>query len=220
MEPWIAVVLLWLAFAGSHMAFSSLALRPRLVRILGERGFLGLYSLVAFVTFVPLVWIYMANRHTGPLLWGNPLGPVSIWLVHVPMGLAFVLVVAGLAQPSPVALGAPGGPPRGIHRVTRHALFMGLGVFGALHLIPNGFASDLAFFAGFPLFAIVGCWHQDRRKLKSEGEAFRNFVAHTPFLPFTGRETARGVRELPLWILALGIAVTVGLRWLHTPLFR
>ena len=55
MSPTLTIVLLWVAFAITHLAFSSLKLRPRLVGVLGEFGFMGAYSLIALVTFVPMV---------------------------------------------------------------------------------------------------------------------------------------------------------------------
>ena len=97
---------------------------------------------------------------------------------------------------------------------------MGVGLFGLLHLPMNGFASDVAFWAGFPLFAVAGCRHQDLRKLATEGEAYRTWHAATPFWPFTGRETGRGIRELPRLAVPLGVGLTIGLRLLHGPLFR
>lgn len=220
MAATLAVVALWLAFAVSHMGLSSQGLRPRLVARLGEQPFAGVYSLVAFVFFVPLVWVYLENRHAGPLLWSVALGPAARWGLYAAMALGWILVVAGVVQPSPASL-AGGGDTRvrGVHRLTRHPVFMGTGIFGALHCIPLGFASDLAFFAGFPLFALVGCAHQDRRKLASGGDAYRAWHAETPFLPFTGRDTLRGLRELPPAAVAGGIALTVALRLLHGPLF-
>jgi uncharacterized membrane protein len=108
---------------------------------------------------------------------------------------------------------------RGLHRLTRHPLFMGLGLFGLLHVVPNGFASDVAFFAGFPIFAVLGCRHQDQRKLATGDEAFRRYHAETPFLPFSGRETLRGLRELSPLALAGGVGATVLLRLFHAQLF-
>jgi uncharacterized membrane protein len=108
---------------------------------------------------------------------------------------------------------------RGVHRVTRHPVFMGLGLFGLLHAIPLGFASDVAFFWGFPVFAILGCLHQDQRKLQTEGEDFRAWHAETPFFPFTGRDTWRGIRDLGATPLIVAIAVIIVLRLLHGPAF-
>jgi uncharacterized membrane protein len=213
------VLVLWITFGATHVGLSSRWLRQRLCAALGAAGFQALYSLVAFASFVPLVWFYFRHKHAGPLLWQVPLGSVGRGALYTGMGLAFVLMAAGLATPSPAALGSRTTQVRGVHRITRHALFMGLGLFGLLHLVVNGFASDVAFFGGLPLFALLGCWHQDRRKLAGGDPVFRAFHAQTPFLPFTGRETARGLRELPAAVVAAGIAATVVLRWIHPWVF-
>lgn len=219
------IVLLWLLFAATHMVLSSRRLRPKLVATLGERGFLGVYSLVAIVIFVALVWRYMGHRHEGALLYTPlPLGVAGLWVLYVLQGVAWTLVVAGNFSPSPVTVGLPESrrakQARGVHRITRHPLFMGVGLFGALHLLVMGFATDVAFWAGFPLFAIAGCAHQDRRKLATEGSEYRAWHAGTPFLPFTGRDSLRGLREIPPLAMVLGVATTVLLRWLHGPVFR
>jgi uncharacterized membrane protein len=222
MSPTAWIVLLWAGFALSHLTLASVRLRPRLVRRLGEPAYLGMFSAVAFAFFVPLCWVYFANRHSGPVLWAVPLGTPGLWAVYLLQGVAWVLVVAGVVQPSPASVGAPAasaGGARGVHRLARHPLFTGLGLFGALHLISNGTASDVAFFAGFPLFGMLGAWHQDRRKLATAGPAFGRFVTGAPFVPFAGRETLRGLRELPLPAVAVGVALTVAMRWLHGPLF-
>ena len=219
MEATAWILMLWIAFGGTHMLLSSSRLRPRLVDSLGEGGFLGGYSLISFATFVPLVWIYFSNKHMGPLLWAPTLGPLLRWGVYLGMAVAFVLLFAALITPSPASISAPDKVElRGIHRLTRHGLFMGLGLFGLLHLVVNGYATDVAFFAGFPIFAVLGSWHQDLRKCSSQ-EGYREFCATTPFLPFTGRETLRGLRELSPVAVLLGVAVTIVLRWYHHLLF-
>lgn len=219
----IGVALLWVLFAATHMALSSLRWRPRLVARTGERRFLGLYSAVAFATFVPLVWFYVAHRHEGPLLWSLSLGRAGLWTLYVLQAAAWTLVVASFAQPSPATVGLPEAhrprEPRGVQRITRHPLFMGVGLFGLLHLPVLGWASDVAFFGGFPLFAAIGCAHQDRRK-RATLPSYDEWCRRTPFLPFAGAGAARGLRELPLWVPLAGIALTAALRWLHGPLFR
>lgn len=209
---------LWLLFAASHMALASVRLRPRLVSALGPAGFQGLFSLVALAVFVPLVWFYFGHKHAGPLLWAVPLGPALRWVLYLGIGVALVLAVAALVTPSPAVSPKAPAEPRGVQHLTRHGLFMGFGLWGLLHLVVNGYASDVAFFAGFPLFGLLGCWHQDRRKLATQ-PAFRAFWERTPFLPFTGAHTLRGLRELSPLALALGVGVTVLLRWYHGTLF-
>jgi uncharacterized membrane protein len=82
-------------------------------------------------------------------------------------------------------------------------------------VLPNGSTADVAFFGGFVVFGLVGAGHQDGRKLALGVPGFDRFHAATPFLPFTGRETLQGLRELPAAVVGAGIVVTVVVRWLH-----
>ena len=215
MSPTSAIVLLWIGFAATHMGLSTAAVRRSLVARLGETGFLGLYSLVAFAFFVPLVWTYFTHKHAGMLLWSIPVGPALRWGIYAGMTVAFTLVFAGIVRPSPASITPGEATPRGALRLTRHPLVMGLGLFGLLHLIANGHAADVAFFSGFPLFAVIGCWHQERRKLVSGPPGFSAFLQATPFLPFTGSATLQGIRELGPLVLLGGLALTSILRWFH-----
>ena len=97
--------------------------------------------------------------------------------------------------------------------------FLGLGLFALLHLVPNGYAADVAFFGGMLVFSVVGCLHQDARKLALDDGRFRPFWEQTPFIPFTGSETARGLRELPWYGVAGAVLLTVVLRYFHSALF-
>jgi uncharacterized membrane protein len=211
--------ILWLAFAATHMVLSSVRPRARLISILGEGPYLGLYSAVALLLFVPLVWVYWANKHAGPELWYVGGAAALRWLGMIGMGLAFVLAVGGLLRPSPASL-APGSTEiAGALRITRHPLLMGIGLMGLMHLLMAPIhASDLAFFGGFPVFALIGCRHQDLRKLHSAGEKMRRFFAETPFLPFSRRGRARGLSEMPVALL-VGIALAVVIRSFHDTLF-
>jgi uncharacterized membrane protein len=213
------IAILWLAFAATHMGMSSLRLRPDLVARLGERGFQGVYSLVALGIFVPLVWIYFDNKHAGAHLWFLGTAPAVRWASYLGMGAALVLVVGGVVQPSPASMASGDATVRGVLRLTRHPVFMGAGLFGLVHLLcANVHAAELVFFAGFPIFAVAGCRHQDRRKLATLGEPYRRFCEQSPLLPFTGGGIARGLGEMPL-ALAVGVGLAVLLRLFHAKLF-
>ena len=130
-----------------------------------------------------------------------------------------MLVVASFVRPSPAGV-VPGNPtPGGVYRITRHPLMMGLMLFGLLHLLPNGHAADIAFFGGFVLFPLVGAAHQDHRKLVTDAGRFRQFYEATSFLPFTGRSSLQGIRELLPTVAGLGIAVALVVRHFHAALF-
>lgn len=215
MSPTAAIVLLWAGFAGSHLLLSSLSVRRRLVGALGLPAFLGGYSLVAFAFFVPLVWVYFDHKHAGALLWAVPVGPGLRAAIHVGMGVAFVLFASSFFQASPAGM-APAKPtPYGVTRITRHPQNMAIALFGLLHLVPNGSAADVAFFGGFVAFSVAGSWHQERRKIAEGAPGLAEFVAATPFFPFTGRGTLRGLRELSPWAVVLGIGLTVLVRHFH-----
>ena len=211
---------LWIAFGASHMVLSSRRWRPRIVAALGdERRFQGLYSLIALAIFVPLVTIYFRHKHEGPYLGRLVETPGLRGLMFIGMGAAFAMAVAGLARPSPASVLPGRTEVRGICHVTRHPVLMALGLYGLLHLFVVSInATELAFFAGFPLFVWFGAQHQDQRKLATIPD-FKRFYEATPFVPFSRPGGAlAALREQPIPI-ALGVALTVVARWFHPMLF-
>lgn len=213
---WIAG--LWLAFAATHMGMSSQRFRPRLVAALGDRAFQGVYSLVALAIFVPLVAVYFRHKHEGAPLWTLGGVPGLRTAMMLGMALAFVLLVGGLARPSPTSMLSGRTEVRGALRVTRHPVFMAAGLYGLLHLLVASISStELAFFGGFPLFGVIGSRHQDARKLAACSEEFRRFYAATSLLP-DPRGIAGALRDDPL-PAAIGVGVTAVLRVFHPALF-
>lgn len=213
-----AIAGLWLAFAATHIGLSSGALRPRLVQRLGAAGFQAVYSVVALACFVPLCWLYFANQHAGPHLWY--LGHIAAlrWASYAGLAFAMALLVGGLLDPSPAGMIPGRGRVRGALRITRHPVFMAAGLFGLVHLgVANVNAAELAFFAGFPLFALLGCRHQDLRR-RATDPGYAELCSRTPFLPFARAGSARGLLEMPL-ALALGAALALVLRIFHAGWF-
>ena len=215
----VVILLLWLGFAATHIGLSSTPLRERLVARLGENPFRGVYSLISFAFFVPLIWVYFTHKHAGPWLWTLPTDVPLLVVMYVGMAVAFILVIASLARPSPGAVVPGSATPQGVQRITRHPLFMGLALFGLLHLLPNSSTADIIFFGGFPVFSLIGGWHQDQRKLADGSVSYRRFYESTPFLPFTGAATLQGMREISPAIIAAGILATIIVRYFHASWF-
>ena len=216
MKDTAIVVVLLLLFASSHMLLSSRAIRTRLVARLGDQRFRAAYSTVALAFFAPLVYYYLTHRHGGALLWSAPDSVAVEFLLVFVNVIGFVLLVAGVMTPSPASLaGAPRDEPGGAQRITRHPVFMGMGIWALAHVISNGHASDVAFFGGIVVFVLVGSWHQDQRKLAEGDKRFERFHATTAFLPFTGREALRGLMELPPLAVVIGVVVAMIARYLH-----
>lgn len=212
------IAALWFAFGASHMALSSQALRPRLVAAMGALGFQGVYSLIALGLFVPLCWVYFGNQHAGPHLWYfGHIGALR-WISYAGMAVALAVFVGGLLTPSPAGMIPTRGEVRGALRITRHPLFMAAGLFGLLHLIvANVNAAEFAFFAGFPLFAAIGCRHQDLRMLAAD-PGYAAFCEQSPFLPFGAAGSLRGLLEMPVG-LTLGVVLAVLIRIYHAGWF-
>lgn len=214
MSPTTSIVLLWIVFTATHLGLASVRVEPKLRAKLGDVAFLGLYSAVALALFVPLMTIYFGNRHAGPWLWTVEVGPALRVLLYLGMTLGLILAVGSLLRPSPASL-LPNAPAevRGVYRVTRHPLVLGLALVWALHLVPNASTADVAFFGGFLLFSLAGAWHQDARKLHAGDPKIREFIGATSFLPF-GRGLG-GLADLPPLVVALGVLAALGVRWLH-----
>lgn len=221
----LLVAFLWAAFAGTHIWLSSASVRRSLLARLGPQGFQGLYSLVAFATFVPLIWVFATHKHAGPLLWST-LGPPA-----VARGLNYALMVAALmlfaasllpASAPPSAMYARGpATVRGVLRVTRHPMLSAFAIFGVAHLLVNGSLTDVAFFGGFPLFAWIGARHQDARKGRDVA-GYDALVAATSIVPFGAIASGRQRfvwNDLPLAVLVVGLVLTVVIRTYHRQLF-
>ncbi len=214
---WIAA--LWLAFSVTHLGLASVRVEPRLRARLGDLGFLGLYSAVAALILVPLVWIYFGNRHTGGWLWLIPVTPALRAALYFAMGFALLLIASGLLVPSPASITAAGEVPlRGALRITRHPMVLGIALLSALHLIPNGAAADIAFFGGLAVFSVLGAWHQDQRKQAYAAPGFADFHAATSFWPLA-RGGLRGIAEIPARVWLTSAAAFLGIRWLHGSLW-
>jgi len=214
---WIAFW--WGAFAGTHMVLSSLPVRTRVIARLGDKAFPGLYSLIAFATFIPLVWVYLGNRHAGGLVWNVAAVPGVRQLALLLAVLGIAMIVAGVLQPSPALAGMKqAGGARGLTRITRHPLFMGISLWALSHLLLNGFVTDVLFFGGLLAFSLAGAAHQDARKRAIEQERLGQFLAESSFWPFAAVITRRNRviwRELPWLALAVGAGAAVGIYALH-----
>ena len=220
----VAEIALWSGlFVGMHFLLSSGLLRARLVGLVGAAPFRGVYSLVAIGTFIPMVMVFGHNKHAGAMLWNLRNEPAARGLTWLLMFAAVILLVAGLINPNPAAIGASSrNRPTGILKITRHPSFTAFVCFGLGHLLMNGWAGDIIFFGGFAVLGIVGGIHQDHRKLKEIGEPYREFLAATSFFPGGALvrrriEWSRG--DVPWTAVVVGVAAGIVLVIFHPLMF-
>jgi len=210
-------------FLITHLGVSGGEVRPRLVNALGETAFRGVYSLISLATFIPLIVVFGYHKHAGPMLWNlRGVGFVRglSWLM---MLTAVIMLVGGLSNPAPAAMGArASGKPRGIVKLTRHPFFVSSVLFGLAHMLMNGWAGDLIFFGSFVVLGIVGGWHQDQRKISELGDSYRRLLAETSFVPgaalWAGRQRWEA-GDTPWRSIAIGAVLTLLLMVFHPMIF-
>ena len=112
--------------------------------------------------------------------------------------------------------------PRGVERVTRHALFVGVALLGAGHALLATRLVGTVLMGGLAVVAVAGAWHQDRKLLRQRGEPYAAYLEATSTVPFgaivAGRQRLAW-QELPVGALALGVVLAVLLRTVHGSIF-
>jgi uncharacterized membrane protein len=210
-------------FVGIHVVISGSPLRDVLVARMGERSYLGFFSLLSLVA---MVWLVLAYRQAeGTWLWSPPLA--LRWAAPIIALIAFVFVIVGLTTASPTAVGGEAQlektePAQGILRVTRHPFLWGVALWALLHLSLNGNSASLTLFGSVLLLALIGPLLIDAKRKRAFGRSWDRFAATTSNLPFaaiaSGRNTLR-IGEIGLWRLAAAAIAWAGMLALHPWLF-
>lgn len=172
------------AFVASHFALSH-PLRAPLVRRLGEKPFLAVYSGISLVLFA---WIFVS-------FWLSPNYPVGSWAgAEWAWGLASGLTLMAMALLLGSFLGNPAFPetqpakvreakPVGAFAVTRHPMLWGFAFWAMAHVLAWPSARTLLTAGAMGFLALVGARLQDRKKEALLGQAWAGWEARTSFVP-------------------------------------
>lgn len=212
-----------LFFDGIHFLISGTALRGKVVGLIGERPFQGLFSLMSLIG---IIWLSRAYGQAEYLqLWAEPeaLRPVAL----IVMLVAFLFVVLALTSPNPTAVG--GGalltekePAKGIQRITRHPFLWGVALWSVTHLVLNGDLASVIFFGSFLILAVEGPFSIDRKRKKAFGDAWNGFAGLTSNVPFAatieGRNSLK-ISELGWWPVVLAVVLYGLFLYFHQTLF-
>ncbi len=217
------LVLAALVFLGLHL-LPSTPLRPWAVGRLGEKAYMGAFSLLSLGGLIWLIAAYNAAP-TGEPLW--VIGPLWRWANALLMLAVLVLLVAGALSPNPAVAGGAAAlrrkePWRGVFAVTRHPLMWAIGAWGVLHLINRPEPASFVFFGSLSLLAVGGAWLQDARKRRELGADWQPFEAHTSFVPFAALIAGRArlaLGDVGWWRLAVAVVLWAALLHFHAWLF-
>ena len=140
-------------FLGIHLFTTFRAPRAALIGRLGEGAYKGLYSLIAAVGLVLIVWGFGRYRSEGYIqIWDPPLA-----IFHP---IALVLLWFAL-----VALAATYAPPSRIKSLLRHPMLVAVKAWALSHLLVNGDLGSLLLFGSLLVWAIY-----DRIAVKRRGD--------------------------------------------------
>lgn len=222
MDAMAMLALACAAFLLTHFV-SSTPLRAALAGALGEKGYLVLYTAVAFATLGWMGWAYGRAPLTPPLWPGLRLLPLLV------MPVAFALLACGLFTRNPTLVGSEHllrrpNAAHGILRVTRHPVMWAILLWALVHILARGGdQKTLLFFGTFVVVAGMGTILMDKRKADKMGTDWAKFAAVTSNVPFAailqGRNAFKGA-EIGLHAPAMGIGLYAIFFWAHPYIFR
>ena len=140
-------------FLGIHIFTTLRETRTAVIGRIGEGPYKGLYSLVAAVGLVMIVWGFSRYRDAGYIQVWNP--PFAIF--H-PIALALLWIAF-------VALAATYAPPSRIKSILRHPMLVAVKAWALSHLLVNGDLGSMLLFGGLLVWAIY-----DRVAVKRRGD--------------------------------------------------
>jgi uncharacterized membrane protein len=206
-------------FIGAHLGVSSTPLRASLVGSMGDRAYLGVYSLMAAVTLGFLIFAYNRASHAD-FLWIPTPGLRMVPFVLMP--IAFTFMLGGFMTRNPTAVGQEGtvkqvGQGAGLVRITRHPFQWSVVLWSIGHIVANGDVASLLFFGSLGTLSLWGTFLIDSKKARTMGTDWTAFAAHTSNVPFAAIIQGRNrlvAGELVGPIVA-GLAVYAAAMWGH-----
>ena len=206
------------AFLVTHLGMSSRPFRGFLHKLLGQKGFLLVYSLIAAATLGLMIYGYVQVPHTQ-FLWHPTLFLQMMASVVLLIALFFFANAMMVKKPTQ----AEGDETRshevtGFFKVTRHPLQWAILLFAGGHLLANGDVASICFFGTLVTVALFGMVAMDARKRREADPRWFHFMETSSTVPFLAmaRGTTRSTRADINWTaLIAAIALYVALYWLH-----
>ena len=208
----LALELVSAAFVGAHLLMSH-PLRPGLVRAIGERGFAGIYSLVAIALLWAMSKFYGSAVAEAPgTLWDA--GRAGWIVATFLMWVGSILLVGSLrrnpAFPNPGKPLTHIGAARGVFAITRHPMMWSFAIWALVHAIVIPTLASLTVSAAIGFLALIGALGQDRKKARLVGEPWRDWMRRTSFVPF-----GRGFASPGAFALIGGTLLWLAATWAH-----
>jgi uncharacterized membrane protein len=217
-----SLILAALFFVGIHALISGTALRSVLVGRLGEKAYLGLFSLLSALALTWLIMAFKRAHVVTPTAWLE-----YRWVAALLVFVAFEFSVLGLMTRGPTGVGGESAldlpePARGIQRITRHPFLCGFAIWSGTHLLFNPEPAALWFFGAFLALSLIGPALIDAKRAKKFGAKWQAYAAVTSALPFLAIAQGRNrfvFSEMGLHKLIIAALVYAGFAMLHARFF-
>lgn len=211
----ISLIAACTAFVGMHFVLSH-PLRAGLIRRLGENGFMGVYSLVAFAT---LGWAIAAFAAVGPQampLWDG--GSAGLWIIASLVTFVALALLLGSLHGNPALPQTPAdkvgnAAASGVFAITRHPMMWGIALWALAHMLVAPKPRTLILMAAMIVLALVGSHLQDRKKAVLLGDVWQQWESRTSFWP---RLSGLGGLHPLLWLVT--VLAWLAATWAHMPL--
>lgn len=211
------------AFLLLHLLVSGTRLRDALVGALGERAYMGLFSIASIALIIWLIVAFGGARASpaNAVYWrAIPATRAAQFALQL---IAFLLIVPGLTTPNPTSvaqqtvLDRPDAV-RGMLRITRHPFLWGVAIWAAGHILVAGTTAALILFGSLLVLAVAGTASIDAKRRRALGERWTAFADATSSLPFAaiarGRQSLN-IGEIGAWRLVLAVILWAVAAWAH-----
>lgn len=205
------------AFVGSHFLLSHPLRRP-LVGALGDKGFLAVYSLVAFATLGGMAWAYPKTPVSVPL-W--QVGDGMWVLATVLMLVASIMLLGSLVRnpAMPGATNAASAQAHGVYGITRHPMLWAFAIWGGVHILVYPVTRNIIVAVAIIVLSLVGAALQDRKKRTLDPQAWAAWESRTSYWPFAAILQGRArFGAFGAHALGGGIVVWLLATWAHIPM--
>jgi len=136
--------------------------RDSMVDQLGISLWRGLYSLVATIGLLLIIWGYVLARQQPLLIY-----PPSIWLHRI----SLILLIP--VFPLILATWLPGN----IKAKVKHPMLLAIKIWALAHLLSNGMFSDVILFGSFLIWSIINLRSMQTRRVRTDPNT-KAFVAN------------------------------------------
>lgn len=211
---WTVYAAIFAAFFLTHSVPVRPAVKSRVIRRLGARGFGLIYSALSVMMLALLVW----GAGEAPYLQLWPQLPWQRQTAHLGMLAVCLILAFAIGRPNPFSFGGARNDAYdthrpGITRWMRHPVLLALALWAGVHLLPNGDLAHVLLFGVLGAFALGGRALVDRRKRRDLGaqtwDRLDTARKSGPWLVMPSSWTGFVMRGL------IGVVVFAVLLWAH-----